>query len=153
VTDLTELGHRQESIKQEIVRLSQHPAHIHRLTEDERAAQVLALQDELRLVQQEIEQAAQAAQQRLIGRVYGTEGQQVPEDAQKQLKRAQEDLAKTLAGFESQTRGYARKIHDAQVAVFAAMANAGQAERRPNMVLNGLGQKLATMVEHAIRFG
>jgi hypothetical protein len=135
-----------------MVKLGRHPAHIHKMTEDERSARVLELQDELRLTEQEISQTAEAAQKHRINRVMGTEGQVVSEDAKAELKLAKDELAKMLAQFKSQTRGYCKKIHEAQVAVFDAQAKAGDAERRQNMILNGLAQNLATMVEHSVRY-
>lgn len=154
MSGLTELGHRQELLKEEISRLSQHPAHIHHMTEDERAARLSGLNGELELVRREIEQAVQAQQARHISRVLGTPyGVPASEDAKAELAKAEADLAKTLESFTSQTRGYARKVRGAQLRVFEAAGNASQPTRRPDMVLSGLAQRLAAMVERTVKHG
>lgn len=153
MSDLNELGHRQELLKSEVARLSQHPARIHGLSEEDRADRVCELNQELELVRQEIEQAATARNQRHIHQVYGTAGHEVTEAAKLELKLAEEALANSLAQFESQTRGYCRKLHAAQQAVFSAAGNAGQSVRRPDMVLSALGLRLGKLVEDTVRHG
>jgi hypothetical protein len=150
VTDLTELGHKRDALQLEIGRISRHPAHVHKLTEGARSAQVLELQDELRLVNAEIEQAAQAQQQRHLNQAYGTVP--VAENAEAELKLAEAELAKVLASFESQTRGYAKRVHEALVKHCDASNAAGRRAHRSE-ALNGTGRRLGEMVSHAIRFG
>src|SRR5579859_5245284 len=118
------------------------------MTEDERVSKLQELNEELELVRREIERAALAAQARNISRVYGTPyGVPASEDAQAELKKAQEALDTTLGGFTSQTKGYAKKVREAQLRVFEAAQKAGQPVRRPDMALSGLALKLAAMVE------
>ena len=150
---IKELGERAEFLKQETVRLSRHPARVHGMTEDEHSARLLDLNDELRLVQGEIEHQAQATWANQIRHAYGRDGQEVSPDAKAELKQAQDNLEKVLEGFSSQTRGYALKVHQAQIRVFEAASKAGEPVRREDMVLSGLAQKLAAMVEQAVKYG
>jgi hypothetical protein len=102
MSDLRELGNRQETLKQAITKLGQFPARVHGLSEEDRASRLLELNDELQLVQAEIEREATATNARHISQVYGTAP--VAENAQAELKRAEAELAKVVASFESQTR-------------------------------------------------
>jgi hypothetical protein len=150
---LTALGHKRDLLKDEVSRLAKFPARVHGLTEEARAEKLLELNDELGLLEQEIQQVSTATQARHIGRVYGTEGREVTEDAKAELKAAQSALEKTFDGFVMQTRGYALKVHEAQVRVFDAAHAAGEPVHRPDMILASLGKKLGTMVEHVTQNG
>ena len=55
MTDLKALGHRRDLLKEEVARLSRHPARVHGLSEEDRSERLLELEDELRLLEQEIQ--------------------------------------------------------------------------------------------------
>jgi hypothetical protein len=50
MTDLNELGHKRDLIREKIVRLNRHPARVHGLSEEARTERLFELQDELRLL-------------------------------------------------------------------------------------------------------
>jgi hypothetical protein len=154
MSNLTELGHKRDTVRAEIVRLSKHDARIHGISEDERAGRLLELNDELRLLELEIQHQAETEQARHVAQVYN---HPVTREATKgdlaELKQAREALEKMVENFTTQTRGYAVKIHRAQVELFEAEARAGQPDRRSYVTRNALAIKLAAIVEHAVRHG
>jgi cob(I)alamin adenosyltransferase len=153
VTNLTALAERRRQAQDELARLQKFPPHIMKMTDTERDAAVTSIQQELFTLDQEISQEAQATNARLIHQVYGTQAQEVTEDARAELVKAQEALEKTVASFSSQTAGYARRVREAQLKVFEAAGNAGQPVRRPDMVLSGLARKLGELVEGSVKHG
>jgi hypothetical protein len=150
VTNLTTLSERRQQAKDELARLQQFPAHILRMADADKDAAIASLRQEVEMLDQEIQQAAQTANADGIARVYGTHP--VAEDAQADLKKAEAELEKVMAGAEATMRGYAAKCHVALAAKCQAANAAGQRVHLDSLV-NAAAQRLANVVEQTVRHG
>lgn len=150
MSDLKTLSERQQHAKAELARIQKFPPHILRMSEAERDAAMVSLQQELGLLDGEIQAEAGRIQARHISQVYGTAP--VAEGAQAELKQAEEALEKTLAGFEATARGYAVRVHAAYVRYFQCAGAAGQRVHLDSL-LNAGAKRLTGVVEQGVRHG